>query len=242
MQRLRSVLFDVYLVLWTLLLSPSVPVMWLLHTPATGVRRLSRFWVRGVLAGLGGIAGLRHQERGRENIPPGPCLFVANHQSPWETIAAAVLIPDVAIVAKKELLRIPAFGWALKASPMIMIDREAGPAALKQMIAEGRAAVAQGRSVLVFPEGTRKQVTARVEFRRGFELLYRTLGVPVVPVALNSGLFWGRGQKFKRRGMITIAYLPALPAGLATNALHDRLVIEIQREKDVLAGELSGTE
>ncbi len=108
--------------------------------------------------------------------PPAPCLLVANHQSAWETLAFLVLVPDVAIIAKRELLAIPVVGWFLRRSPMIVIDRANGTQALRTMIEGCQEAVAAGRSVLIFPEGTRGEMAESVRFKRGVELLYGKLG------------------------------------------------------------------
>ncbi len=169
--RLRSRAFGVALGLWTFLFGITVPVFWLCGSPRAAIRAMTRIWVRGAMAGLRNIVGLRHVERGRANVPREPCLIVANHQSTWETFASLVLFPDVAIVAKQELLSIPVFGWFLRHSPMIVIDRKTGAKSLREMIEQSRTALAQGRSVLIFPEGTRRLVTDRVEFKRGAELL-----------------------------------------------------------------------
>ena len=143
---------------------------------------------KGILFCLRGVVGLKHEERGQGNIPDGPCLIIANHQSTWETLAFLVLFPDVAIIAKEELLTIPVFSWFLRKSPMILIDRESGAKAIRKMIDESRAALDQGRPVLIFPQGSRKSVHEPVEFKRGVEFLYTKLGRPVLPVALNSGI------------------------------------------------------
>jgi 1-acyl-sn-glycerol-3-phosphate acyltransferase len=212
---LRSRLFDLAFAVWTSLFGLAVPVLLLCGSPKPAIRSATRFWVRGVLFGLKHVVGLRHVERGREHIPKEPCLIVANHQSTWETLASLVLFPDVAIVAKQELLEIPVFGWYLRRSPMIVIDRETGPKALREMIQQSQAALAEGRSVLVFPEGTRRLVTDPVAFKRGTELLYAKLGVPALIMALNSGHFWSPGDTCKRSGVITVSYQELVPAGLS---------------------------
>ncbi|WP_245435658.1 lysophospholipid acyltransferase family protein [Microvirga calopogonii] len=139
----------------------------------------------------------------------------ANHQSTWETLAFLVLFPDVAIVAKQELLTIPVFSWFLRKSPMILIDRESGSKAIRKMVEESQAALAQGRSVLIFPEGTRRPASEPIEFKRGVEFLYAKLGRPVLPVALNSGHLWGPSRSYKRAGSISISYLDPIPPGLS---------------------------
>lgn len=193
---------------------PAMLALWLTGKPARPMRVATRVWSRGILIGLRHIVGLDYVERGQEWVPDDPCLIVANHQSEWETIAFLVLVPEVAIVAKQELLAVPIVGWFLRHSPMILIDRERGGNAMRTMLDEGRAALATGRSVLIFPEGERRGTDVAVEFKRGIEILYAKLGAAVLPVAVDSGRFWGAGQPYKRAGTITVSYLEPIPPGL----------------------------
>lgn len=228
-----SFLFLPLLVLWTLLLAPAIPVLALIKKPER-TRAFSRFWARGVLGILRGVGGLSYSEQGQDNRPSGPALYIANHQSAWETIAAAVLIPDVAIILKEELYRIPVFGWFLRNSPMIAIDRAGGASSLKKMFREGREAAAEGRSLLIFPEGTRRAPLERAEFQRGVLLLYKALGLPAVPVAHNAGLYW-KGRSFTvRPGTVRVSYLPALPPGLPDAEFMARITSELYDERDRL--------
>lgn len=215
MQLIRSRVFDALLVLWTAMFLPALAVLLLCGRPTAPIRATSRVWAKGILLALKWTVGLTHVEQGRQNVPSGPCLIVANHQSQWETIAFLTLVPNVAIVAKRELLAIPVMGWFLRHSPMILIDRERGGGAIRHMLSEARKALAEGRPVLIFPEGGRKSSASQVEFKRGIELLYLQLRVPVHPVALDSGAFWGADHPFKRRGAITVSYLPPIPPGLS---------------------------
>ena len=121
----------------------------------------------------------------------------------------------MAIVAKQELLTVPVFSWFLRKSPMILIDRETGARAIRKMVEESEAALAQGRSVLIFPEGNRKPTSEPIEFKRGVELLYAKLGQPVLPVALNSGHFWGPDRSCKRAGTISVSNIDPIPPGLS---------------------------
>jgi 1-acyl-sn-glycerol-3-phosphate acyltransferase len=203
------------LIAWTAAFLPALAVLLVCGRPTAPIRATSRIWAKGILVALRWTVGLTHVEQGRQNIPAGPCLIVANHQSQWETIAFLIMVPNVAIVAKRELLAIPVMGWFLRHSPMILIDRESGGSALRHMLTQARAALAQGRPVLIFPEGGRKSATSNVEFKRGVELLYLQLGVPVLPVALNSGLFWTASERFKRGGAITVSYLAPIQPGLS---------------------------
>jgi 1-acyl-sn-glycerol-3-phosphate acyltransferase len=154
MQYLRSKTFDTFWLFWTVLFVPTVPVLILFGSPTRYVRALAVVWTKGTLILLQGVVGLKYLQRCRENIPRQPCIIICNHQSPWETIVFIAHFPNIAIVAKRELLRIPIFGWFVKAFPMIVIDRDAGFKALRQMTRECRTALSEGRSVLIFPEGT----------------------------------------------------------------------------------------
>jgi 1-acyl-sn-glycerol-3-phosphate acyltransferase len=194
-----------------------------------------------MLALLAEITGVRHVLRGASNLPTQPCLIGANHQSTWETIGALALFPDVAIVAKRELLRIPVMGWYLRRSPMIVIDRDEASKALREMTTQARAALADGRPVLIFPDGTRTPVDEPVSFKRGVELLYRTLGVSVAPVALDSGWFWPRGIGSKAPGTITVSILPAIAPGLGAAEFARRAETVIEQEKVALSNERSSS-
>ncbi len=230
-QRVRSTLFDCLLAVWTGLFVPALAILWLCGSPERGVRLASRVWAHGILVGLKWLVGLTYAERGQRNIPDEPCLIIANHQSTWETLAFLVLFPDVAIVAKKELLTIPVFAWFLRKSPMILIDRESGSKAVRKMVEESQAALAQGRSVLIFPEGTRKPASEPIEFKRGVELLYAKLDRPALPVALNSGHFWGPGRRCKRAGTISVSYLNPIPPGLSAREFMRRAEQLLEAER-----------
>lgn len=215
MARVRFFLFASYWVGWTALFLLPLAVFAVAGAPTRPIRAATRLWARGILLGLRRVIGLDYVEEGREHVPSKPCLIVANHQSAWETLAFLVLVPDVAIIAKRELLAIPVVGWFLRRSPMIVIDRANGTQALRTMIEGCQEAVAAGRSVLIFPEGTRGGMADPVRFKRGVELLYGRLGLTVVPVAVNSGLFWPGGGP-ARRGTVVVSYLDAVDPGLPT--------------------------
>jgi 1-acyl-sn-glycerol-3-phosphate acyltransferase len=231
MQYLRSKTFDIVWVFWTLLFVPAVPILILFGSPTRQVRALAILWTKGTLILLQGVVGLKYLQRGRENIPRQPCIIICNHQSPWETIAFIAHFPNLAIVAKRELLRVPVFGWFVKAFPMIVIDRDAGFKALRQMTKECRTALSAGRSVLIFPEGTRKKVSDPVVFKRGVEFVYSQLDVPILPVAVNSGIFWGPERTFKQSGTIIVSYLPPIMPGLSPKEFKWEAQKSLQDEK-----------
>ena len=237
-QRVRSKLFDIALVLWTALFAPAAVALAVCGAPERAVRRTARAWARGTLCLLGWCVGLTYVEEGQENIPAEPCLIIANHQSTWETLAFLALFPDVAIVAKQELLTIPVFAWFLRNSPMILIDRDSGPKAVRKMVDESRVALAGGRSVLIFPEGTRQSVSAKIEFKRGIEILYAKLDRKVLPVALNSGHFWAPDQAYKRSGIITVDYLGSIEPGLGGAEFTRRSQAVLERARRNALGEL----
>lgn len=232
MSRIRSGLFNLYWAVWTALFVVPLVVLAALGCPTKPIRAATRAWSRGILFGLSRIVGLNYVEEGKGNIPAEPCLIVSNHQSAWETLAFLILVPNVAIVAKRELVAIPIVGWFLRRSPMIIIDRANGTQALRVMIDESRAAVAEGRSVLMFPEGTRNGIADPVQFKRGVELLYAKLGLPVLPVAVNSGLYWPHGGSRHHPGAVTVSYLPLLPPGMSGRAF-------LQGTQDAIDAELN---
>jgi 1-acyl-sn-glycerol-3-phosphate acyltransferase len=234
---LRPLVFNILWGAWTGLLGLAIPVLWLCGTPPRAVRVVTRVWSRGIMGLLRITVGLRYAERGRANVPHEPCLVVANHESTWETLAALVLFPDCAIVTKNELLRIPVMGWYLKRSPMILIDRADSTRALRDMVEMSRTALAEGRSILIFPEGTRKPLGETIEFKRGVEFLYRTLGVPVVPVVVDSARFWGIGGATRRSGTITVSFLPAIEPGLRAADFVARAETMMKAERNALARE-----
>lgn len=161
--------------------------------------------------------------------------MLCNHQSAWETVAALHLFPEAAIVAKRELLRIPILGWYLEHSGMIVIDRESGANAIRKMINQGAAALADGRSILVFPEGTRTEAGLPVTFRRGVEYLYGQLAVPLLPVAVDSGRFWDPDGA-KRSGTITVSIMQCIPPGLLPSIAAKQAEVAIDRERRRIGG------
>lgn len=213
MQTIRSNIFAVLWTLWTAVFGLVLIGVIVLGSQPKMVRSCTRLWARGVIFLLKWIVGITHQIEGLDNLPSEPCLIVSNHQSAWETITYLLFFPEVAIITKIELLKIPIFGAFLKRSPMIAIDRDAGTKALRQMVEEGQLALEQGRSILIFPEGTRQAPGTPIEFKRGVELLYSKLNAPLLPVAMNSGLFWLPGNQTKRAGVIRVSILPSVSAG-----------------------------
>jgi 1-acyl-sn-glycerol-3-phosphate acyltransferase len=168
--------------------------------------RVSLWWLRV-------IVGTRMEVRGQEKLPEGPLLIAAKHQSAWDTFALILLFRDPAVVMKAELMLIPLYGWFSRKFGMIPIRRQRGPAALREMVRAAKKRIAAGRTVLVFPEGTRRPPGAASDYKPGVLLLYEGLDVPCVPLALNSGLFWPRRKLLRYPGTIVVEILDPIPPG-----------------------------
>ena len=179
------------------------------------------------------ICGTRMEVRGRHNLPVGACLVVAKHQSAWDTFALIPLFRDPAIVLKDELKWIPLYGWFCVKFAHILVRRDRAAQALKAMVNDAAARVADGREILIFPEGTRRAPGAEPKYKFGVAFLYSELGIPCVPVALNSGLFWGRRAFVKRPGTILIQYLPPIAPGLGLNAIVAVAVRTLQASEPI---------
>jgi 1-acyl-sn-glycerol-3-phosphate acyltransferase len=147
---------------------------------------------------------------GAERIPASPCVILCKHQSAWETFALQVIFPLTAFVYKQELHWLPFFGWGIKLMPFVAIDRAAGKAALKQVTERGKRRLHEGYSVVIFPEGTRVAPGLQRPFKIGGAWLAVKAGVPVVPVALDSGECWGRQAFLKKSGMVTVSIGPVI--------------------------------
>jgi 1-acyl-sn-glycerol-3-phosphate acyltransferase len=218
----RSLLFNLCLWPWTLLmLLAALP--WLAAPPRLMLAH-SKVWMQGVQLLLSRIIGLDYEVRGREH-QNAVAIFAFKHQSAWETLAIHLLLPGAAIALKRELTQIPLFGWCLMHSGMIRIDREGGARALRGLIEDGRAALARGAPIAIFPEGTRVAPGEHRPYHPGVAALYRHLDCAVVPVALNSGVFWGRRSFVKRPGRIVVEFLPPIAPGLE----RKDFMIELER-------------
>jgi 1-acyl-sn-glycerol-3-phosphate acyltransferase len=166
------------------------------------------------------VLGIRVRMEGR--IPAGSHLIAVKHQSMFETLEMVRLSHLPIIVMKKELADIPLFGFMTRRYGIIAVERSAGAKALRALVEEGRRAVATGRPVIIYPEGTRVRVGETPPLRSGFAALYRTLDLAVVPVALDSGRLWGRGF-VHRSGTVTVRVGETIPAGLAREEVEARV-------------------
>jgi 1-acyl-sn-glycerol-3-phosphate acyltransferase len=188
------------------------------------------------------IVGIRIEVRGREKIPQGPCLVASKHQSAWETFALIPIFRDPVLLMKRELFWIPFHGWFSYKFGMIPVDRDKGPTALRRMLREATKRIDDGREIIIFPEGTRRPPGAVPDYKTGIVLLYDALGVPCLPVALNSGLFWPRRSLLRRPGVIVVDILDPIPPGLPKAEFLNQLESEIEGASNRLLAEAGAAE
>ena len=232
MIQLRSLVFQILFLSWTAYV--SICYAPLLFGPRKQRIRSAVLWCHGTMWLLDRVIGLTYEVVGREHCPATPAIYAFKHQSAWETIAVNNLFSSFCIVLKKELMRIPFFGLHLKRMGFIGVDRSAGSSAMKALIRAARVVHADGRDIVMFPEGTRTLPGKRQPYHPGVAALYRDLDVQVVPVALNSGVFWGRRKLFKRPGCITVQFLPPIAPGLRRQDFMATLEDRIETATDVL--------
>jgi 1-acyl-sn-glycerol-3-phosphate acyltransferase len=199
--------------------------------------RVVRVYARVVLIELRWLGGIEVRVTGAERLPRGgAALIAAKHQSAFDTVVWLALLPNACYVLKHELLRIPVWGWWATGTGQIAVDRSAGLSAMRHLLKAGKAAAEGDQQLVIFPEGTRTAPGDRVPYQPGIVALASATGLPVIPVATNSGLHWARRAFLKRPGTITIAVLPPLPAGLPKSELLARLELEIEAETTRLGG------
>ncbi|MGQ0589808.1 MAG: lysophospholipid acyltransferase family protein [Sphingosinicella sp.] len=210
MNALRSALFALVFYAWTVIAVLLAFPISLLGTQA--IRGWAHNWVRVHRRCARHILGIRTRVEGAP--PAGSALVAVKHQSMYETLEIVLLLDEPALVLKRELADIPLWGWVVRRYGVIPVDRSGGAAALRRMMRAAEAAIAEGRPIVIFPEGTRVPVGAQPPLQPGFAGLYRALGLPVVPVALDSGRLWPRNAFVKRPGIVTMRFEPVVPPGL----------------------------
>ena len=235
MSLLRAALFNVAFYLWTAcmailaipcLVLPRGVVVWFMETWSAGVQVLMR-----------AIVGIDVAISGREHLPAGPCIIASKHQSAFDTLVFHTAVKDPAMVMKRELTWIPRYGWYSLHAGMIAVDRAGGAGALKRLLKDARRARDQGRPIVIFPEGTRTAPGLRRAYQPGVAALYRDLGVPVVPVALDTGLYWPRRSFRRTPGTMRIEFLAPIPPGLDRKAFTAELEQRIETRCQALLAE-----
>lgn len=199
------------------------------------------------------LFGMEIELRGAENLPNGGSIIAAKHQSMWETFALFFYVKDAAFIYKKELGEIPLFGAYLRKLELIEINRKGGPGAFRAMAAAARGAIDEGRQLVIFPEGTRRPPGAEPKYKYGVAKIYADVARPVVPIVLNSGLYWSSYFWRGRAGKLVIEVLPQIAPGLDADAFFeelqrvmeaasDRLIVETARDlpRDALSPAVMG--
>jgi 1-acyl-sn-glycerol-3-phosphate acyltransferase len=222
----RSLLFNLafYVNLVVLLFGALVTIL----LPRRAVLGMATLWGIVSVWLLRVICGTRVEYRGLENLPKGPLIVAAKHQSTWETFALLWLFEDFTFIVKRELMWIPIFGWCMAKGRMVPVDRGGGSQALDAMTKRAAEEIRSGRQLIIFPEGTRRAAGAEPRYKFGVAHLYGEIGVPCVPVALNSGLFWPRRRFLRYPGTIVVEFLKPIPPGLGKDAFFQRMQSDIE--------------
>ena len=209
---IRSAIFEVAFWLWIAIVGgPTLPIS-IIYRPF--VFKVARAWGIGTIWLAKVICGINYEIIGKENIPKYPCIVACKHQSTWDTAILWALLDRPSFVLKKELIFYPIFGWNILLLKSIYIDRKSGASAIKKMLRMAAEKKKQGRQIVIYPEGTRTKPNTKTTYHSGVAAIYQNLQLPVVPVALNSGLFWSRESFIKKSGNIKIEFLPPIDAGL----------------------------
>src|SRR5664279_1396844 len=209
-----NVLFYALLIFWILVALPTFVM------PPRAFMAVAKAWARSSVWLMRVICNTKVEVRGLEKIPAGPLIVASKHQSMWETFALMPFFDAPLFIYKRELAWIPFFGWYLMKSEMIGVDRSAGMRAPK--------AIRSGRQLIIFPEGTRRPVDAPPNYMTGVGQIYAHSGVPCIPVALNSGLFWPRRTFMRYPGTLVVEFLDPLPPGLNRKEFVARMATSIE--------------
>ena len=217
-----NVLFYVMLVFWNIVAIPTFLM------PRRAFMAVAKTWARSSVWLMRVVCNTRLEVRGLEKIPDGPLIVASKHQSMWETFALMQFFDAPLFIYKRELAWIPFFGWYLMKSGMIGVDRSGGMRSLMDMARRAPKEIRSGRQLIIFPEGTRTPVGAPPDYMTGVGQIYASSGVPCLPVALNSGLFWPRRTFMRYPGTLVVEFLDPLPAGLTRKEFIVRIATVIE--------------
>jgi 1-acyl-sn-glycerol-3-phosphate acyltransferase len=209
--RIGSLIFSSFFPLWTFFYAIFF-VIACTFLPYRGRFELARVWARVIMVVLRWTCGLRYVVEGQENLPPGNHVALIKHSSSWETAAQALLLPPQVWVLKRELLWVPVVGWGIQQLRAIAVNRGAGPAAVRQVVEQGKARLAEGKWVVIFPEGTRMPPGETRKYGVSGALLAAETGKLIVPIAHDAGYYWPRRGIFKRSGTIRVIIGPPITA------------------------------
>jgi 1-acyl-sn-glycerol-3-phosphate acyltransferase len=223
----RSLVFNV--LFYLVLVSLSILAIPTIVLPRGVMMTLAAWWANATLFLMRVVCNIRVEFRGLEKIPKGPLIVAAKHQSMWETFQLLRFFDHPLYMLKRELTWIPVFGQFLVKAGMVAIDRGGGPRSLVKTLRRAAAEVKRGRQLVIFPEGTRRPVGAPPSYKTGVAQIYAESGVPCLPVALNSGLFWPRRTFMRYPGTLVVEFLDPLPPGLPREEFLARIREEIEK-------------
>lgn len=242
MNALRSILFNLLYIFGSLFL--SIVLLWaLVFRPRKCTEIISSVYAPYISFIEKRVMGLHLELRGVENLPKDtPFIIAAKHQSAYETLKIPFMkqLGYPVIILKKELTYLPIWGFYPPRMGLVAINRSSAMESLRAITTGCKKAIADNRNVIIFPQGTRVAPGAVAEYKTGLAKLYRDLGVPVVPMALNSGVFWGRNKFFKKPGTVVFEFLPAIPAGLPPLQVMQQIETQIEAASDRLVVEAGG--
>lgn len=236
MNFIRSTLLNIYFFGFTTF--ACIVLLWALLLPRAKSFKAILWYFKSLHWGEKVIMGLDYRVEGRENLPKdGAYIIAMKHYSVYETMKLFMIFGHVAIILKKSLMMIPLWGWYAAKLDMIPVDRTARDKAMNSILKGARPVIEEGRSIMIFPQGTRINVGDTIEqkpYKYGTLRLYEKLNVPIVPVAINSGLFWPRKSYMKKPGVVTFKILKPIPAGLPMEEAFNRMRDCIEEESDKL--------
>ena len=231
MTKLRALVFNT--LFYALMLSYMVFGMFMLIIPRRFALVVIQDFMHRQLA-LQRLFGMKIEVRGGEHFPVKGGIIASKHQSIWETFALHSMVPDAVFIYKKELGELPLFGNYLRKFEQIEVNRKGGPLAAQSMTRAARQAIELGRQILIFPEGTRRPPGAPALYKHGVSRIYENVGQAIVPIVLNSGLYWSNYFWSGHLGTIIVEALPPIPIGLSRDEFFERLVREMEAAGDRL--------
>ncbi len=230
----RAILFYCIMAILVLIFSMTLFVLTLLPF-RYGRLQVSRAWAYAISFAGRVVCGMSYRIIGRENLLNTPAVYLSKHQSAWETMAFTGLLPPNCFVCKEALLKIPFFGWSMKICKAIPINRSAGISAFKKVLSVGKARLAEGLSIIIFPEGTRVAPKQHPKFHRTGVMLATSCNAPIIPIAHNSGSCWRRNEFIKRPGVITIIIGKAIDqTGKTPDAINQEIHQWMQAQMEQL--------
>jgi 1-acyl-sn-glycerol-3-phosphate acyltransferase len=209
---------------------------WVFASPSGG-SAVMETWARVAAFGARWICGIKYEVRGLEHLPDGPVMIASKHQSTYDTVAPILFTKRPVYVLKQELLDMPIFGWYCQKAGLIAIDRDGQMSALRKMIAQAKERFEQGRPLIIFPEGTRQELDAAPDYKIGVAGIYTMLGVPCVPMALNTGTVWPAKGFMRYPGTAVFEFLPVIPPGLKRAEFMAQLEERIEGASNSLLAE-----